>query len=305
MAEVGSSGKFQGKSFMQDENQPKKLKAGLHIVATPIGNLGDISKRALETLKAVDVIACEDTRVTSKLLQAYLIKKPTMPYHEHNGESQRPKIERLIEEGKAVALVSDAGTPLISDPGFKLVEYLAEQGHFVTSLPGPSAAIAALTLAGLPTDRFLFLGFSPSKSGARQNWFEAEKNERGSLIYYESARRLAAGLADALKMLGNRRAAVCREISKKFEEVVRGDLETLVARYGESGAPKGEIVVVIEGNSAEAGEKTKLDADQLLAKSLEYMSVKSAAAFVSEISGIRKKDIYNKALEISKTQEPT
>lgn len=284
---------------MSEETQLKRLKAGLHIVATPIGNLGDISKRALETLKTVDVIACEDTRVTGKLLQAYLIKKPTMPYHEHNGESQRPKIEKLILEGKAVALVSDAGTPLVSDPGFKLVEYLAEQGHYITSLPGPSAAIAALTLAGLPTDRFHFLGFSPNKSGARQSWFKAEKKERGSLIYYESARRLAAGLADARETLGNRRAAVCREISKKFEEVVRGDLESLVSRYEEQGAPKGEIVVVIEGNCEDPGEKTDMDTDTLLTKALEHMSVKSAAAFVSEVTGVRKKELYNKALDIN------
>ena len=288
---------------MSEEKQPKRLKAGLHIVATPIGNLGDISKRALETLKSADVIACEDTRVTSKLLQAYLIKKPTIAYHEHNGEQQRPKIEKLIQEGKAVALVSDAGTPLISDPGFKLVEYLAGQEHYITSLPGPSAAIAALTLAGLPTDRFLFLGFSPNKSGARQSWFNAEKQERGSLIYYESARRLAAGLADAQETLGNRRAAVCREISKKFEEVIRGDLKSLIARYEEQGAPKGEIVVVIEGNNSEPSQTSDIDTDMLLAKALEHMSVKSAAAFVSEVTGTRKKELYNKALEINNAQK--
>ena len=216
------------------------------------------------------------------------------------GVSQRPKIERLIEDGKAVALVSDAGTPLISDPGFKLVEYLAGKGHYITSLPGPSAAIMALTLAGLPTDRFMFLGFSPNKSGARQAWFNAEKQERGSLIYYESARRLKDGLADALKTLGNRRAAVCRELSKKFEEIARGDLENLVARYEKDGAPKGEVVVVIEGNSAEPSAKSEFDTDELLAKALNHMSVRSASAFVAELTGQRKKDIYNKALGIEK-----
>lgn len=280
------------------------VKAGLYIVATPIGNLKDITARALETLRAVDVIACEDTRITAKLLNAYMIKKPMMAYHEHNGEQQRPKIEQLIQDGKAVALVSDAGTPLISDPGFKLVEGFSDKGIYVTTLPGPSAAIAALTLAGLPTNRFLFLGFSPNKSKARQDWFAAEEKTEATLVFYESARRLKDNLSDAYTVLGNRRAAICREISKRFEEVVRGDICDLLTKYEEGGNPKGEVVVVIEAASpSSVDDRAAASADDLLKKALVHMSVKSAAAFVSDVTGVRKKTLYSKALEWTKTDE--
>ncbi len=278
------------------------LKAGLYIVATPIGNLKDITARALDTIKAADVIACEDTRVTAKLLNAFMIKKPMMAYHEHNGAQQRPKIEQLIQDGKAVALVSDAGTPLISDPGFKLVEDFSNKGIYITTLPGPSAAIAALTLAGLPTNRFLFLGFSPNKSKARQDWFAAEVKTEATLVFYESARRLKDSLSDAHAVLGNRRAAVCREISKRFEEVVRGDISDLLTKYEELGNPKGEVVVVIEAaRPAKDLREATLNADALLEKALTHMSVKSAAAFVSDVTGVKKKELYSKAVEWAKT----
>lgn len=286
----------------QQEQQAVPLKAGLYIVATPIGNLGDISKRALDTLRSVDAIACEDTRVTAKLLNAFLIKKPMMAYHEHNGEQQRPKIESMIREGKAVALVSDAGTPLISDPGYKLVGGLTEAELYVTTIPGPSAVIAALTLAGLPTNRFLFLGFPPNKSKARQDWFFKEQKTNATLVFYESGRRLKECLSDARIAFGDRKATVCREISKRFEEVVRGNISDLIAKLEQGGPPKGEIVVVIEGEQAKAtsGSSIDIDADVLLEKALAHMSVKSASAFVADVTGHRKKELYAKALDLTK-----
>ena len=279
---------------------PAGLRAGLYIVATPIGNLADITRRAAETLKAVDLIACEDTRVTAKLLNALLIKKPMIAYHEHNAAGQRPRILEKIAAGQAVALVSDAGTPLISDPGYKLVADVAEAGHYVTTLPGPSAVTAALTLAGLPTDRFLFLGFAPGKSKARHDWFAAEATTQATLVYYESAKRLAASLKDAAAALGPRPAAVCREVSKRFEEVVRGDLAELAGAYAESGPPKGEVVVVIAPpEKTQASDATAIESDRLLKAALQHMSVKSAAAFVAQVTGERKNLLYKQALALT------
>lgn len=282
-------------------SETSKLKPGLYIVATPIGNLGDMSPRAKETLAAADVIACEDTRITAKLLSAYLIKKPQLvPYHEHNGMAQRPRIFAKIAEGAAVALVSDAGTPLISDPGYKLVEEAHEQNIPVVSIPGACALTTALSLAGLPTNKFTFLGFSPNKQKARQDWFAAEKDNDATLVFYESAKRLPQSIADAATVLGPRQAAVCRELTKKFEEVVKDDLGALASRYAVDGPPKGEVVVVIEGTSKQAGEAATVDMDKALSLALEHMSVKSAAAFVSELLGIKRKQVYARALELSK-----
>ncbi len=283
-------------------NQAARMKAGLYIVATPIGNLGDITKRALDTLKAVDVIACEDTRITGKLLNAFLIKKQMIAYHEHSAAGRLPQLLQMIEDGKSVALVSDAGTPLISDPGYRLVEAVAERGLYVTTLPGASAVVSALTLAGLPTNRFLFMGFAPTKTKARQDWFVAEESNTATMVYYESAKRLAGSLHDAQTVLGDRRAAVCREISKKFEQVVRGNLASLANRYEAEGPPKGEIVVVIAPTTTNTSDAAKFDLEtsKILELALEHMSVKSAAAFVAEITGARKKDIYQQALELSK-----
>lgn len=276
------------------------LKPGLHIVATPIGNLKDLSERALDTLRRADAIACEDTRVTAKLLQAYLIKKPLMAYHEHNGDQMRPKIEAMIADGKAVALVSDAGTPLISDPGFKLVRELVEADVFVTSIPGASALITALTLAGLPTDKFIFLGFPPNKSAARQKWYEKIAKSDATLVFYESTRRLPESLSDAASVFGERKAAVCRELTKKFEEVRRDNLVGLSNHYSNEGAPKGEAVVVIEADQSQSStDGSTYDTKLLIEKALKHMSVKSAAAFVADLTGERKKEIYQMALELS------
>lgn len=274
------------------------LRAGLYIVATPIGNLGDISRRAINTLKQADIIACEDTRVTGKLLNAMLIKNRMLPYHEHNGSQQRPRLLAAISEGKAVALVSDAGTPLISDPGYKLVAEAADAGHMVTTIPGASALTAALTLSGMATDRVLFMGFAPNKSGARTTWFENEATTNATLVFYESAKRLTDSLSDAAKALGPRKVAVCREITKRYEEVLRGDLATLSNTLKDQPPLKGEIVVVVEGAST-AKNQDEQQLEPLLKAALKHMSVKDAAAFVAELTGERKKPLYQKALELS------
>ena len=288
MAEIGSAG--------------KTLKAGLYVVATPIGNLGDISRRALETLSAADLVACEDTRVTAKLMNAFLLKKPLLPYHEHNGAQQRPKILAKIREGGTVALVSDAGTPLISDPGYKLVEEAHAEGLKIVSIAGPSALVAALSIAGLPTSKFTFLGFPPNKQKARLDWFNAQFQTDATMVFYESAKRLPACLADATTILGPRKAAVCRELTKKFEEVVKDDLSALAARYAASGPPKGEIVVVVEGAAkATSSKDAKLsELDRALRLALKHMSVKTAAAFVAELLEMRRGQVYSHALELSK-----
>ncbi|GHF15613.1 ribosomal RNA small subunit methyltransferase I [Kordiimonas sediminis] len=282
------------------ETRPSSTASGLYIVATPIGNMGDITRRAIETLKAADLIACEDTRVTSKLLLAHLIKKPLIPYHEHNGERQRPRILEELALGKVVVLVSDAGTPLISDPGYKLVEDAQNQGYSVFGIPGPCAAITALSIAGLPTNKFTFLGFPPTKSGARKNWFEAEKRNSGTLVYYESAKRLTDSLSDARSVLGDRQAAVCRELTKKFEEVRRDNLSALIDYYATHGNPKGEIVIVMAPNDQTSDEQTSaIDIDTTLTLALEHMSVKSAAKFAADLLGVNKKELYNRALHLS------
>lgn len=219
------------------------LKPGLYIVATPIGNLSDLSPRAADILAQADVIAVEDSRVTGKLLNHLGLKRPMTPYHDHVADGVRPAlVARMANE--AVALVSDAGTPLISDPGFKLVRDARAAGHSVTTIPGPCAAIAALTLAGLPTDRFLFAGFLPTKAKARSEAIDEIAQVRATLLFYESGPRLATTLGALAAQLGEREAAVTREISKLFEECVTGTLSTLAARYADA-PPKGEIVIVV------------------------------------------------------------
>ena len=212
------------------------LAAGLHLVATPIGNLRDITLRALETLAAADLIACEDTRVTRRLLDRYGIATPLTPYHEHNAAAARPKLIARLAAGKSVALVSDAGTPLVSDPGFKLVREARDAGHAVTALPGASAVLAALTVAGLPTDRFLFEGFLPAKEGQRRARIVELARVPATLVLFESGPRLAAALADLAAGLGAREAAVCRELTKLYEEVRRGDLAALARDYAAAAA---------------------------------------------------------------------
>lgn len=271
------------------------LAPGLYIVATPIGNLGDLSPRAADILTRAAVIAVEDSRVTGKLLNHIGIKRPMMPYHDHNAEHVRPGlVARMASE--AVALVSDAGTPLISDPGYKLVRDARAAGHAVVTIPGPCAAIAALTLAGLPTDRFLYLGFLPPKSQARAEAIAEIASVRATLVIYESGPRLAALLAALADGLGKREAAVTREITKHFEEAVTGTLPMLAARYAES-PPKGEIVVVVAPPGPPEAA-TAADADAALAVALTRLSVSQAAGEVAKALGLDRKALYARALEI-------
>ncbi len=275
-----------------------RLAAGLYVVATPIGNLGDITLRALETLAGADVIACEDTRISRRLLERYGIGTPLTAYHEHNAEAVRPRLLARIAEGAAVALVSDAGTPLVSDPGYKLVAGAIAAGQPVVPLPGASASLAALVAAGLPTDRFFFEGFLPPKSGARRSRIAELRALPATLVVYESGPRLADSLADLAEGLGPRPAAMCRELTKTFEEVRRASLATLAAHYAEAGAPKGEIVLVIGPPEEEAASDADIDA--ALRQALRSLSVKDAAAAVAAATGRPRRDVYARALGLER-----
>ena len=271
------------------------LSPGLYIVATPIGNLGDLSPRAVEILSHADVIAVEDSRVTATLLRHIGVKRPMMPYHDHNAEGVRPGlVARMASE--AVALVSDAGTPLISDPGYKLVRDARAAGHGVTTIPGPCAAVAALTLAGLPTDRFLFAGFLPAKHNAPAEPLAEVARGRATLVFYESGPRLGASLRALAEGLGERDAAVTREITKRFEEAVTGTLAELAARYADA-PPKGEIVVVVAPPGAPA-PASEADADAALAEALTRLPASKAAGEVAKRLGLDRKALYARALEM-------
>ncbi|MES3108970.1 16S rRNA (cytidine(1402)-2'-O)-methyltransferase [Sphingomonas aurantiaca] len=276
-------------------NPETLLDPGLYIVATPIGNLGDLSPRAADILARADVIAVEDSRVTAGLLRHIGTKTPMVPYHDHSAEGVRPAlIARMATQ--AVALVSDAGTPLISDPGFKLVRDARAAGHLVVTIPGPCAAVAALTLAGLPTDRFLFVGFLPSKLHARAEAIAEVATIRATLVMYESGPRLGACLAALLEGLGDREAAVTREISKKFEEAVTGTLSMLAARYADA-PPRGEIVIVV-APPGEAPPASAEDGDAALAEALTRLSTGQAASEVAKALGLDRKALYARALEL-------
>lgn len=276
------------------------LTPGLYIVATPIGNLGDITLRALETLRAADVIACEDTRETGKLASVYGISAPRMPYHDHNAAEMRPKIIERLRQGQRVALVSDAGMPLISDPGYKLVVACREENLPVTCVPGASASLTGLVLSGLPADRFFFGGFLPPKSGARRKTLAELASVPGSLVFYETGPRLADSLADMAAVLGDRPAAVTRELTKKFEEVRTGSLAELAAHYEAAGEPRGEIVVIVGQGSAESVQWDTARIDARIADVLhgQGLRVKEAAALVAVESGWRKSDVYARALVV-------
>ena len=271
------------------------LEPGLYIVATPIGNLGDLSPRAAEILLNADVVAVEDSRVTAGLFRHLGAKRPMTPYHDHNAEAVRPGLVARMAT-QAVALVSDAGTPLISDPGYKLVRDARAAGHAVVTIPGPCAGIAALTLAGLPTDRFLFMGVLPSKQQARAEAIAEVAGVRATLVFYESGPRLSAALAALAEGLGDREAAVAREITKKFEECVTGSLTELSARYAEGG-PKGEIVVVV-APPGEAAPASAEDADAALAEALTRLPVSKAAGEVAKRLGLDRKALYARAMEL-------
>jgi 16S rRNA (cytidine1402-2'-O)-methyltransferase len=271
------------------------LAPGLYVVATPIGNLRDITLRALDVLHGCDLLLAEDTRVTSKLLSAYGLSKPMARYDEHSADKSGPKALALLAEGGRVALVSDAGTPLVSDPGYRLVGEALAAGAKVYPIPGPSAALAALTLAGLPTDRFMFAGFTPPKSAARRTMFEELKHTRATLLFYETGPRLRASLADMLAVFGDRPAAVARELTKLHETCVRGPLSALVADPALE-EPRGEIVVLVGGGVAAVA--TDADADAALTEALVRLPPGEAAAEVAAQLGLSRKDLYKRALAL-------
>ena len=275
------------------------LPAGLYVVATPIGNLGDVTLRALAILAAADLVLAEDTRVSRTLLDRYGIDTPLSPYHEHNAAEARPRALRRIAEGAALALISDAGTPLISDPGYRLVAEAVAQGLAVTAAPGPSAALAALCVSGLPSDRFFFEGFLPPRSAARRERLNALAAIPGSLIFYESPARTADALADLARELGDRPAAVARELTKLHEEVRRGRLSELAAEFAAGEPPRGEIVIVVGPavEPREAVSEAALDAE--IAAALTTLSVKDAAAAVAARHGLPRRQVYARALALA------
>jgi 16S rRNA (cytidine1402-2'-O)-methyltransferase len=276
-----------------------KLAAGLHIVATPIGNLGDITLRALDALAGADLIACEDTRVTRKLLDRYGIATPLTPYHEHNAAQARPVLLQKLAEGASIALVSDAGTPLISDPGFKLVRAVTEAGHAVTALPGASAVLTGLTLSALPTDAFYFAGFLPPKTAARRTRIAELARIPATLILFETGPRLGAALADLAEGLGgDREAAVCRELTKLHEEIKRGTLAALGQAYADN-EPRGEIVLVIAPPAAPLAASVA-DTEEMLRAALARVSLKDAVAEVADATGVPRRDVYQRALALTK-----
>jgi 16S rRNA (cytidine1402-2'-O)-methyltransferase len=271
------------------------LPSGLYIVATPIGNLQDVSRRAEITLRQADIVAAEDSRVTAKLLNHLGIKKPIIAYHDHVTDSVRAGLVEQMGE-KVIALVSDAGTPLISDPGYKLVREARAAGHLITTIPGPCAAVAALTLAGLPTDRFLFAGFLPSKAKARTETIEELGAVRATLVFYESGPRLAKSLRALADVLGNREAAVAREISKLFEETVTGTLSELASRYIDA-PPKGEIVIIVSP-PGDAQPASEVDIDTALEEALERLPPGKAAREVAKALNLPSDGLYERAMAL-------
>lgn len=284
--------------------EAEPIAPGLHIVATPIGNLKDITFRALGTLAAADAILAEDTRVTKVLLAHYGITTPLIGYHEHNAEQMRPKVLARLQAGEALALVSDAGTPLVSDPGYKLVEDALAHEIKVISNPGPSAVLTALVVSGLPTDRFFFEGFLPSKSAARRARLAALSEVPSTLVFFESPRRVGEMLADAAIVLGDRQAVVARELTKLYEEVRRDTLSALAEAYKDE-SPRGEIVVLIGPPSEGAKALAEADLDARILQTLQLHSVKDAAAIISAQSGLPKREVYARALQLASTRRDT
>ena len=268
----------------------------LYLVATPIGNLGDISDRAKQTLQSVDLVACEDTRTSMALFKLLGIRvKATTAYHDHNATAVCPKLIKKLQAGQNIALVSDAGTPLVSDPGYKLVHACRQQGLAVTVVPGANAVLPALQLSGLPSNRFVFQGFLPPKQGARIRVLQELSQIHMTIILYETANRLLQTLTDILAILGNRRIAVVREITKKFEETKCDDVQKLIQYYTEQGEPKGELVLVID--AAQTETPATLDWPQLIKSVRPKHTVKDAALILADKTGISKKEIYQKILQ--------
>ena len=276
-----------------------KPAAGLYLVATPIGNLGDITLRALETLAGVDVIACEDTRITRRLTERYAISAQLTPYHEHNAAAARPKLLSQLAQGASIALVSDAGTPLISDPGFKLVREVCAAGHRVIALPGASSVLTALSVAALPTDRFFFEGFLPPKQTARRARLTELSRFDATLVLFESGSRVQETLADLAAIMGARDAAICREMTKLHEQISRGPLSQL-AQAADSLETRGEFVLVIGPQADGSQVMSMAEVDDLLRDRLAQDSVKDAVAHAMEVSGRPRRELYARALELAR-----
>ena len=277
-------------------NPEHDLAPGLHLVATPIGNLGDVTLRALWVLRHADRILCEDTRVTARLLARFGITTPLGPYHDHNADRVRPPVLEALRRGEKVALVSDAGTPLVSDPGYKLVRDALAAGLPVTAAPGPSAALTALILSGLPPDVFLFAGFLPPRSAARRRVLEQWPNLDATLVFFEGPSRIAASLADMADVLGNRDAAVTRELTKRHEEIRRGRLSELAEHYEKAGAPRGEAVIVV--GPPEPVPPAETDIDARLAQLLETHTVRDAVARMGAETRLPRRALYDRALTL-------
>jgi 16S rRNA (cytidine1402-2'-O)-methyltransferase len=271
------------------------LAAGLYLVATPIGNLGDITVRALSVLARADAVYCEDTRKSRTLMQHFGIACALRPYHEHNAEEQRPRVLAELAEGKAIALISDAGTPLVSDPGYKLVREAIAAGHTIVSVPGPSAVLAGLVASGLPTDTFLFAGFLPARETARRSRIAELAAVPATLVFFEAPSRVAETLADLAAVLGPRPAAVARELTKLFEDIRRGSLVELAAAY-RAAAPKGEVVILV-GAPREA-EVSDATIEERLGAALAEMSLRDAAKAVADALGVQKARVYNLGLKL-------
>ncbi|MDP6175583.1 MAG: 16S rRNA (cytidine(1402)-2'-O)-methyltransferase [Rhodospirillales bacterium] len=277
------------------------MQPGLYLVATPIGNAADLSLRALEVLAGASLIACEDTRRTGKLLSMHGIKATMVTYHDHNAAGARPKLLEGIAAGQSIALVSDAGTPGISDPGYKLVRACIEAGLPVTALPGPNAGLTGLILSGLPTDKFMFAGFLPTRAGARGRALQELIQVPGSLIFQESTRRLAKSLAQMKEILGDRQAAVGRELTKLHEEVRRGTLGELAAHYAHAGPPLGEIVIIVAPPLP--GEPSDQDLEDLINELRPGMGLRDLSTEIARRTGLPRRQVYNRALEMEKAQD--
>jgi 16S rRNA (cytidine1402-2'-O)-methyltransferase len=278
------------------------LDPGLYVISTPIGNLRDITLRALDILSLSDLVLAEDTRVAQKLLSVYGLSRPVERYDDHCDDRIRPKVLEMLSQGNRVALVSDAGTPLVSDPGYRLVKAAADAGAPIYAAPGPSALLAALAVSGLPSDRFLFAGFMPPKSTGRRAMLEELSPIRATLIFYETGPRLTESLRDMLAVCGDRQAVVARELTKLYETVLRGPLSELIDRLGAQ-APKGEIVVLIApGTEAPA---TGADMDQALIEALAHSTLSDAAATVAKSLGLNRKTVYRRALELKSGRTDT
>ncbi|WP_316197897.1 MULTISPECIES: 16S rRNA (cytidine(1402)-2'-O)-methyltransferase [unclassified Bradyrhizobium] len=279
-----------------------RARPGLYLVATPIGNLGDITLRALETLAGVDLIACEDTRITRRLTERYAISAELTPYHEHNAEAARPKLLQRLAEGAAIALVSDAGTPLISDPGYKLVRAVCAAGHPLTALPGASSVLTALNVAALPTDRFFFEGFLPAKQQARRSRLAELARIEATLVLFESGSRVQDTLHDLSEIMVAREAAICRELTKLHEEITRASLAELAANAA-SLETRGEFVLVIGPPARDAGLMSSDELDKLLTEQLRTETVKDAVMHAVELSGRPRREVYARALALAKNMQ--